>query len=41
MGGYELFYWINQYMLFCVIIGFLNASSNNFEPKERLNHVKA
>ncbi len=41
MAGYELFYWINQYVFFCIIIGFISASSNNFEPKERLNHVKA
>lgn len=41
MAGYELFYWINQYVFFCIITGFISASSNNFEPKERLNHVKA
>lgn len=41
MAGYELFYWINQYTLFCIIIGFINAASNNFEPEERLNNAKA
>lgn len=26
MAGYEFFYWTNQYLLFCIVIGCLNAS---------------
>lgn len=27
MGGYDLFYWNNPYMLFCLICGFISAKS--------------
>ena len=26
MGGYEFFYWPNQYLIFCIVIGCINAS---------------
>lgn len=28
MGGYELFYWSNPYMLFCLVCGFIAAKEN-------------
>lgn len=35
MAGYELFYWSNQYVLFCAIAGFIHACLNN--PKSKVN----
>ena len=29
MGGYELFYWNNPYMLFCLLCGFITANYDN------------
>jgi O-antigen ligase len=29
MGGYELFYWPNPYMFFCILVGIIRAFSRN------------
>jgi O-antigen ligase len=29
MGGYELFYWPNQYMYFCILVGLLGVYCRN------------
>lgn len=39
MAGYEFFYWPNQYILFCIIIGFINACLNNLKSEVNSENV--